>query len=72
MKVACYIERDSETDMYVAFAPSIPGVRAKAENLDDLIKNLKEGLELCLNKMSEEEKEMLPESELVGLLQLDV
>ncbi len=72
MKVACYIERDSETDMYVAFAPSIPVVRTKAKNLDDLIKNLKEALQSYIQEMPAEEKMALPESEFVGLLQLDV
>ena len=70
MKLTGYIERDPETNMYVATVPSIPGAHTQAENWDELHKNLKEVVELCLQEMSPEEKKMLPE--FVGLQQMDI
>lgn len=56
-----YIERDPETGLYVGVVPGIPGAHTQAETLDELHKNLKEVLELCLEEMTPEEKEQLPE-----------
>ncbi|MFH1643873.1 MAG: type II toxin-antitoxin system HicB family antitoxin [bacterium] len=70
MKLTGYIERDPETNMYIAIVPSIPGAHTQAESWDELHKNLKEVVELCLQEMSPEEKKMLPE--FVGLQQMDI
>lgn len=70
MKVTCYVERDPETNMYVAVVPCIPGAHTQAENWDELHKNLKEVVELCLQEMSSEEKKGLPE--FVGIQQMDI
>jgi predicted RNase H-like HicB family nuclease len=69
-KTAAYIEKDPETGLYVAIVPGIPGVHTQGETLDELQKNLKEVLELCLEEMNEEEKKHLPE--FVGLQQIEV
>lgn len=69
-KAAAYIERDPETGMYVAIVPGIPGAHTQAETLDELQKNLREVLKLCIGEMDEEDKKHLPE--FVGLQQIEV
>ena len=61
MKITGYIERDPETNMYIATVPFIPGAHTQAESLDVLHENLKEVVELCLQEMSHEEKTSRPE-----------
>jgi predicted RNase H-like HicB family nuclease len=46
-----YIEKDPGTELYVAVVPGIPGAHTPAETLDELYKNLKEVVELCLEGM---------------------
>lgn len=70
MKVTGYIERDTESGMYVAMVPSIPGAHTQAETLDELLVNLKEVVELCLQELPSEERKSLPE--FVGVQQLEV
>lgn len=65
-----YIERDPETGLYVAVVPGIPGAHTQAKTLDELQKNLKEVLELCLEEMSPDDKKQLPE--FVGVQQIEV
>jgi len=65
-----YIEKDPETGLYVAVVPGIPGAHTQAETLDELQKNLKEVVELCLEEMSSDDKKQLPE--FVGVQQVEV
>lgn len=69
-KIIAYIERDLETGLYVGVVPGIPGAHTQAETLDDLQKNLKEVIELCLEQMSLEDKKKLPE--FIGIQQIEV
>lgn len=69
-KVTGYIEKDPETGLYVAVVPGIPGAHTQAETLDELQKNLKEVVELCLGEMDPEAKKQIPE--FVGIQQLEV
>ena len=69
-KIIGYIEKDPETGLYVAVVPGIPGAHTQAETLDELRKNLKEVVELCLEEMDEESKKQLPE--FVGIQQIEV
>ena len=64
-----YVEYDPETKLYVATVPGIPGAHTQAPSLDELQKNLKEVLELCLeeNQLADED---LPR--FVGLQQVEV
>jgi hypothetical protein len=48
LKITGYIEKDIETGLYVAVVPGIPGAHTQADTLDELQKNLKEVVELCL------------------------
>lgn len=69
-KIFGYIERDPETKLYVAIVPGIPGAHTQAETLDELNKNLKEVVELCLEEMDPEIKKQIPE--FVGIQQIEV
>ena len=69
-RITGYIERDPESGLYVAVVPGIPGAHTQAETLDELQKNLKEVVELCLEEMDPETKKELPE--FVGIQQVEV
>lgn len=69
-RITGYIERDVETGLYVAVVPGIPGAHTQAETLDELNKNLKEVVELCLEEMTPETRKQLPE--FVGIQQIEV
>lgn len=45
-----YVEWDPETNLYVGIVPGIPGAHTQGATLDELSKNLKEVLELCLEE----------------------
>lgn len=69
-RITGYIERDVETGLYVAVVPGIPGAHTQAETLDELNKNLKEVVELCLEEMTPEGRKRLPE--FIGIQQIEV
>ncbi|PIU83556.1 MAG: type II toxin-antitoxin system HicB family antitoxin [Elusimicrobia bacterium CG06_land_8_20_14_3_00_38_11] len=66
---SAYIEWDPETKLYIGIVPGITGAHTQAATLDELKKNLKEVLELCLEE-SEETTKDLPH--FVGLQQIEV
>ncbi len=67
--LTAYVEFDSETKQYVGIVPGIPGAHTQGKTLDELQKNLKEVLELCV----EENKDLLAElPQFVGLQQVEV
>lgn len=41
--------------LFVGYIPSLPGAHTQASTLDELHKNLQEVLELCLQKVSDDE-----------------
>ena len=65
-----YIERDPETGLYIGTVPEISGAHTQAETLDELQKNLKEVVELCLEEMDSEDKKQIPE--FIGIQQIEV
>ena len=69
-RITGYVEKDSDTGLYVAVVPGIHGAHTQAETLDELQKNLKEVVELCLEEMDTEAKKQLPE--FVGIQQIEV
>lgn len=69
-KFTCYIEKDQESGLYIGIVPSLPGVHTQAATLDELQKNLKEVVELCLSEMDSEAKEQIPE--FIGIQQIEV
>ncbi len=64
-----YVEQDEETGLYIGTIPGIPGAHTQAATLDELQKNLKEVLELCLEEYKGN-GEKLPK--FVGLQQVEV
>ncbi len=67
-KIAAYIEKDSETGLYVGIVPGIVGAHTQGETLDELQTNLKEVLELCLMEMDSDSE--IPE--FVGIQEIEV
>jgi predicted RNase H-like HicB family nuclease len=67
---AAHIERDTETGQYIGIIPAVPGAHTFAHSLDELQKNLKEVVELCLENMTEQEIKEIPE--FVGIQQISV
>jgi predicted RNase H-like HicB family nuclease len=45
-----YVEWDPESALYAGIVPGIPGAHTQAATLDELQKNMKEVLELCLEE----------------------
>jgi predicted RNase H-like HicB family nuclease len=50
-----FIEWDEESKMYIGSVPAINGAFTQADTLDELNKNLKEVIGLCLEDMNNEE-----------------
>ena len=67
--LTAFIEKDPETGLYVGIIPGLHGAHTQGETLDELQRNLKEVAELCLEEMSQEEKEKIPE--FVGTQQVE-
>ncbi len=65
LQLTAHIEQDPETGLYIGMVPSIPGAHSQAKSLDELQANLKEVLELCIEEMSREDIDALPQ--FVGL-----
>ena len=65
-----YIEWDPETKLYVGIVPSVPGAHTQGASLDELHKNLKEVLELCLEEAKETGDTNFPQ--FFGLQQIEV
>ena len=66
-----YIEHDPETKLYVGIIPGIRGAHTQGRTLDELNRNLREVLELCLEEY-EGELEDLPHFVGVQLIEVDV
>jgi len=64
-----YVEWDQDTELYVGIVPGIPGAHTQGATLDELQKNLKEVLELCLEEYKGPKKEL---PHFVGLQQIEV
>ena len=64
-----YVEFDPESKLYVGIVPGIPGAHTQGATLDELHKNLKEVIELCLEE-GKKSPEDLPN--FVGLQQIEV
>jgi predicted RNase H-like HicB family nuclease len=64
-----YVEFDRETGLYIGIVPGVTGAHTQAASLDELQKNLKEVLELCLQELGEP-ADNLPE--FVGLQQIEI
>jgi predicted RNase H-like HicB family nuclease len=64
-----YVEHDPETNLYVGIVPSIPGAHTQGATLDELQKNLKEVLKLCLEEYGGPDEDL---PHFVGVQQIEV
>lgn len=58
----CVVERDPDTDLYVAHVPGWPGAHSQGETLDELQRNLQEVVSMLL-----EDGEPKLEPEFIGV-----
>ena len=63
---------EDESGGYVAIVPELPGCHTQGETLDELMRNVKEAIELYLETLSEEEKEELLSTKVVGLQTIEL
>lgn len=63
------IEKD-ESGYLIADVPAIKGCHTQAKNMDELLKNIKEVIELCLEVQSEDQKKF--ESSFIGIKKVSV
>jgi predicted RNase H-like HicB family nuclease len=64
-----YVEWDPDSQLYVGIVPGIPGAHTQGATLDELQKNLKEVLELCLEEYKGSAEDL---PRFVGLQQIEV
>jgi len=64
-----YVEWDPDTKLYVGIVPGIVGAHTQGATLDELQKNLKEVLELCLEEYKGSTEDL---PRFVGLQQIEV
>jgi len=58
---------EDESGGYIALVPELPGCHTQGDSLDEVIRNVKEAIELYLETLSEEEKEELLNRKVIGL-----
>lgn len=63
------IEKDEETNLFVGEIPGIPGCHSQGKTIDELMKNMQDVLELCLEMNKDEIIEL---SKFVGVQQIEV
>ena len=60
------IEKD-EDGIYVGSVPALKGCHSHGKTIDELLKNVKEAIELCLEVQKD-----IPEEEFIGIQQIQV
>jgi len=58
---------EDETSEYVAFVPALPGCHTQGDTLEELMKNIKEAIELYMETLTKEEKGDLLRQKVVGI-----
>ncbi|MBN2612764.1 MAG: type II toxin-antitoxin system HicB family antitoxin [Bacteroidales bacterium] len=64
------ITRDNEVKQYIGIVPGLPGAHTQAPSLDELHANLQDVIQLCIQEMTEEEINNIPD--FVGFQQISV
>ncbi len=57
---------EDESGGYIAIVPELPGCHTQGDSLDEVIKNVREAIELYLETLSEDEKKELLNRRVVG------
>lgn len=65
------IERDGKTQQVYASVPSLPGCYSYADTIGELLKNIKEAIELHLSALKEEGQKKI-ENRVVGIVKIAV
>ena len=63
MKVTVIIEKDEFG--YYAYCPELKGCHTQGDTLDEVLKNIKEAVELYLETLNEEERKILLNKEIL-------
>ena len=58
---------EDESGGYVALVPALPGCHTQGDTIDEVVRNVKEAIELYLETLSDEEKEELLRQKVVGV-----
>ena len=58
---------EDESGGYIALVPALPGCHTQGDTIDDVMRNVKEAIELYLETLSDEEKEELLRQKAVGV-----
>jgi len=58
---------EDESGGYIAIAPELPGCHTQGDSLDEVVRNIREAIELYLETLSEDEKKELLNRRVVGL-----
>jgi predicted RNase H-like HicB family nuclease len=64
------ITRDNEVNQYIGIVPGLPGAHTQAPTLDELQINLQDIIQLCIQEMTEEEINNIPD--FIGFQQISV
>ena len=64
------ITKDKEINQYIGIVPGLPGAHTQSATLDELYKNLQEVVALCLEELTQEELNNLPD--FIGFQQISV
>lgn len=64
-----YVEWDPQTKLYVGIVPGMPGAHTQGVTLDELQRNLREVLELCLEEFKGSSEDL---PTFVGLQRIEV
>ena len=63
------IEKDEQTNMFVGEVPGLTGCHTHGKTIDELMKNMREVIELCLEVEKDKANEM---PKFVGVQQIEV
>lgn len=58
---------EDETGGYIAIVPTLPGCHTQGDTLEELMKNVKEAIQLYLETLTEEEKRELLQQRVIGI-----
>jgi len=58
---------EDEDGGYIAIVPELPGCHTQGDTLDEVMKNIREAIELYLETLTEDEKRELLSRRVVGL-----
>jgi len=58
---------EDETGGYIAFVPALPGCHTQGDTQEELMKNIKEAIELYMKTLTKEEKKDFLRQRVVGI-----